>query len=87
MSWDGIDNVGGNTGLFICRIASLFLLHRLKGRMSGEARDFNNIDTRAVIKYSLPANQGAEGNSPLSDRNITGTCTIVCHYQKLFGPG
>ena len=35
----------------MCRIASLFLLQRLKGSMSGEARDFNNIETRAVIKY------------------------------------
>jgi len=35
----------------MCRRASLFLLQRLKGNMSGDARDFNNIDTRAVINY------------------------------------
>ena len=35
----------------MCRIASLFLLQRLKGSMSGEARNFNNIDTRTVIKF------------------------------------
>ena len=35
----------------MCRIASLFLLQRLKGNMSGDARDFNNIETRAVIKF------------------------------------
>ena len=34
-------------GLFMCRIASLFLLQRLKGSMSGDARDFNYIDMRA----------------------------------------
>jgi len=34
----------------MCRIASLFLLQRLKGSMSGDARDFNNVETRAVIK-------------------------------------
>ena len=34
----------------MCRIASLFLLPRLKGNMSGDARDFNNVETRAVIK-------------------------------------
>jgi len=34
----------------MCRIASLFLLQRLKGSMSGDARDFN-IETRAVIKF------------------------------------
>jgi len=34
----------------MCRIASLLSLQRLKGSMSGDARDFNNIETRAVIK-------------------------------------
>jgi len=37
----------------MCRIASLFLLQRLKGSMSGDARDFN-IETRAVIKVFFP---------------------------------
>jgi len=37
----------------MCRIASLFLLQRLKGSMPGDARDFNNIETRAV-KFSAP---------------------------------
>ena len=35
----------------MCRIASLLLLQRLKGSISGDARDFNNIETRANIKY------------------------------------
>jgi len=35
----------------MCRIASLFLLQWLKGSMSGDARYFKNIETRAVIKY------------------------------------
>jgi len=34
----------------MCRITSVFLLQRLKGSMSGDARDFNNTETRAVIK-------------------------------------
>ena len=38
----------------MCRIASLFLLQKLKGRMSGDARDLNNIETRAVIKFFFP---------------------------------
>ena len=29
----------------MCRIASLFLLQRLKRNMSGDARDFNDIET------------------------------------------
>jgi len=70
----------------MCRIASIFLLQRLKGSRSGDARDFNHIETRAIIKFFFSARQGAEGNSRLSERNITGTCTIVCHRQKLGGP-
>jgi len=33
-----------------------------------------------------PARQGAQGNSRHSDRNIRGTCTILCHHLKLGGP-
>jgi len=54
--------------------------------MSGEARDFNNIETQAVIKFFFPARQGAEGNSRHSERNIRETRTIVYHRQKLRGP-
>ena len=35
----------------MCRIVGLFLLQRLKGSMSGDGRDFDNIETRAVIKF------------------------------------
>ena len=44
----------------MCRIASLFLLQRLKGSRSGDARYFNNIETQAVIKFFFffPARQG-----------------------------
>ena len=63
-----------------------FLLQNLKGSMSCDARHLNNMETRAVIKFFFSARQGAEGNSRHSDRNIRGTCTIVCHRQKLGGP-
>ena len=56
----------------MCRIASLFLLQMLKGSVSGEAHDFNNRETRAVIKLFFPAKQGAEGKSRHSERNIRG---------------
>ena len=36
-----------------------------------DVRDFNNIETRAVIKFFFPARQGAEGNSRHSERNIS----------------
>ena len=67
------------------RIASLFLLQRLKGSVSGDERDFNNIETRAVIRFFFSARQGAKGNSRHSDRNIREICTIVRHRQKLGG--
>jgi hypothetical protein len=35
----------------MCRIASFFLLRSLKGRVTGDARDFNNIETRALNKF------------------------------------
>ena len=63
-----------------------FLVKSLKGSMSGNARDFNNNETRPVINFFFPPRQGTEGNSLLSDRNISETCTIVCHRQKLGGP-
>jgi len=66
----------------MCRIASIFLLQRLKGSMLGDARDFNNMETRAVIKIFFPARQCTEGNSRHSDRNIRGTCTIVLPPSK-----
>ena len=42
---NGIDSVVGKRGLFICRMASLFVLQRLKGSMSGDEREFNNMKT------------------------------------------
>ena len=35
----------------MCRIESLFLFQRLKESMSGDARDFNNMESRAVIIF------------------------------------
>ena len=52
--------------------------------MSGNARNFNNIETRAVIKFFFSARQGAEGNSRHSERNIRGTCSIACHWVARF---
>jgi len=48
----------------MCRIASLFLLQRLKGSMSGDARDFNNTETRAVIKFR----RGLDGSVGIATR-------------------
>ena len=70
----------------MCRIASLFLLQSLKGSMLGDARDFINMETRAVIKLPpsprFPARHGTEGNSRHSDRNVRGTCIIVATVRN-----
>jgi len=50
--------------------------------MSGEAPDFNNMVTQAVIKFFFFARQDAEGNSRHSERKIRGICTIVCYRQN-----
>ena len=68
----------------MCRIASLFF-YRGSKEACQVTRDFNNIETRAVIKFFFSARQDAEENSRHSDRNIRRTCTIVCHRQKLGG--
>ena len=45
----------------VCSCAELqVLLQRLKGSMSGDARDFNNIETRAVIKFPLQSKASKE---------------------------
>jgi len=54
--------------------------------MSGDGRDFNNIETRVDIRYFFfPTRQNDEGNSRHSERDSSGTRTIVCHRQKLGG--
>jgi len=66
------------------RIARLFLLQRLKASTSGDARDFNNIETRAVIKFLFL--QGKVPKEIYVILNLRGTCPIVFHRQKLGGP-
>jgi hypothetical protein len=62
------------------RIASIYLLHRIKGSMSGDVRDFNNNETPAVIMFFYLKTRRQ------SERNIMGTCTNGCHRKKLRGP-
>ena len=62
----------------MCRIASIFLLQRLKGSMSGDARDFNNMETRAVIKFFF-----LQGNAPKEIHAIL-TETLVEHAPSYF---
>jgi len=58
-----------------------------------DARDFNNIETRAVVNFFSPARQGAEGNSRHSDRNLARilpgrakdlSATLYKYWHKLY---
>ena len=50
------------------------------------ARFQQHRDASCHQVFSSPARQGAEVNSRHSARNVKGTCTIICHRQKLGGP-
>jgi len=69
--------VVGKRGLFMCPIAGLFLFQRLKGSMSGDARDFNKMETRAIVKFFSCKARSRRKFKP---------CTIVCNRKKLGGP-
>jgi len=60
----------------MCRIATIFLLQRLKGSMSGEARDFSNMEKRAVIKFLF-----LQGKAPKEIHTIL-TETLGEHAQS-----
>ena len=49
-------------------------------------RVISTTSRRELSSSFFPARQAAKLNSCHSDRNITGTCTILCHDQKLGGP-
>jgi len=54
--------------MFICRIASHFLLQRLNGITSDDARDFNNIETQAFINcFSLQGKSQKEFHTILTE--------------------
>ena len=51
----------------MCRIASLSLLQKVKGSMSGDVRDFNNIDTRAVTIFFMQGKTPKEIHTILTE--------------------
>ena len=66
----------------MCRIAALFLLKRVKGSMSGDARDYN-IETQAVIKYFFLQGKAPKEIHAILTETLGGKGTIVCQRQKL----
>jgi len=72
----------------VCSCAELQVLYGYRGwKEAWQATRAISTTSRRELSSSLfsflSARQGAEGNSRHSDRNIRGTCTIVCHRQKL----
>ena len=51
----------------MCRIASLFLLQRLKGSMSGDTRDFNNIEKQLSSFFFLQGKAPKEIHAILTE--------------------
>jgi len=54
-------------GLFMCRIAGLFLLQRLKGSTSGEVRYFNNMKTPDIKFFPLQGKAPKEIHDTLTE--------------------
>jgi len=71
----------------MCRTASPFLLQRLKGSVSGDVRDFNNMDKEFQQVFFFPSRQGAKENSRHSERNITGNMHQRMPPSKTRWPG
>jgi len=69
----------------MCRIASLFLLQRVKGSMSGDARDFNNMETRDVFKFFLLQGKAPKEIHAILTETLGEHAPSVCHRQKLGG--
>ena len=67
----------------MCRNTSRFLLPRLKGSMSGDARDFNNTETRTFIDFFLQGKAPEEIDAIL--RETLGECATT--YATIKKPG
>ena len=62
----------------VCSCADLQVFSCYRGRKEA-CQAMRAISTS---RLELPARQGAEGNTCHPERNIRGTCAIVCHRQN-----
>ena len=74
-------------GVCSCAELQVFSCYRGWKEACQATRAISTTWKRELSSSFFFARQGAEGNSRHSDRNIRGTYTIVCHRQKLGGPG
>ena len=69
----------------MCRTASLFLLQRLIGSMSGDARFQQHGDTSChKVFFFFPARQGAEGNYAILTETLA--CFLPLRAKDLSTP-
>jgi len=52
----------------------------------GDARDFNNIETRAIIKYFYLQSKAQKEINAILTEILREICTILFHRQKLGDP-
>jgi len=75
-------------GVCSCAELQVFSCYRGWEKACQTTRAISTTSRRELSSsFFFPARQGEEGNSRHSERNIRGTWTIVCHRQKLGGPG
>ena len=73
-------------GVCSCAELQVFSCYRGWKEVCQATRAISTTSRRELsLILFFPARQNAEGNSRRSDRNIRGTCIIVCHRQKLGG--
>ena len=73
-------------GVCLCAELQVFSCYRGWKEACQVTRAISTTSRSELSTSFFSARQGAEGNSRHSERNIRGTCTIVCHRQKLGGP-
>jgi len=66
-----------------CDVLQVSSFYRGLRNISGDARDFKNMDLLAVIKFVFPVGQGAEGDLRHSDWKMRRTCTILSGRPSL----
>ena len=70
----------------VCSCATTFFVTEAERKYVRWRVRFQQQGDASCRQVSFPARQRTEGNSRHSERNIRGTCTIVCHRQKLGVP-
>ena len=70
------------SGVCSCAELQVFFCYRGWKEACEATRAISTASRRELSSNFFPTRQGAEGNSRHSDRNFSGTCTIVWHRWK-----